>query len=456
MRHWIRVASRCLCSSALALAVLVSTPGFAVAEHINLAVVKGSINPASADYLIAAITQSEEDGAAALLVELDTPGGLVSATRDILQAMLNAEVPIIVYVTPRGAWAISAGTFITTAANVAAMAPGTSIGAAHPVSAGGGTQRQPGPGEGQENKYEGPAVDVGAEKAENALAAMMESIARERDRNVEWVVKAVRESVAIGEDEALEIGVIDLIAKDRDDLLASLNGRSVEINGEEKILAFEGARIVALQMTALQKLFNFLADPNVAMLLFMAGAIGLYAEFNSPGLIFPGVIGLVCLVLAAIAFQILPFSWVGLILVMAGFALFVAEVFIPAYGALFALGLGCVLLGGTMIFEQPDLSDLNVSFWSVLLPAVAGMGAFGALIVFAVGRSIWGPQTVGVEDLVGLVGKAVSPIQADGKVFVRGEYWDAEADEEIATGESVEIQSVEGLRIRVRRAASES
>jgi membrane-bound serine protease (ClpP class) len=419
--------------------------------HIRLVSIKGSINPASADYLIQAIEQAEAEGAAAVLIELDTPGGLVSATRDILQSMLNARVPTIVYVTPRGAWAMSAGTFITVAANVAAMSPGTSIGAAHPVSVGGETTRKPteeGQGEG------GDPVNVSGEKAENAIAALVQSIAEERNRNVDWVVKAVRESVAITEDEALELGVIDLVVSSREELLEKADGRVVEVDGKEMTLALKGRSIVATQMSLVQKLFNFLADPNVAYLLFMAGAIGLYAEFNSPGLVVPGVAGVVCLVLAAIAFQILPFSWVGLILIMAGVGLFLAEIYFTSFGALFAGGVVCLLLGGSMLFDTPDVSDLTLSFWRVLVPAVAGMATFAAIVVFAVGRSNWSRQTSGVDELVGLVGRAASPMNPDGKVFVRGEYWNAEADESIEEGESVEVAGVEGLRMRVRRAAS--
>ncbi|MCP4035561.1 MAG: nodulation protein NfeD, partial [bacterium] len=326
MRPFVRVLSGfMLCAGAVML--FVSVAPARQGGHINVATISGSINPASAAYLIESIEVSEREGAAALLVELDTPGGLVSSTRDILQAMLNSSVPIIVYVTPRGAWAISAGTFITVAANVAAMSPGTSIGAAHPVSAGGGTQRQPAePGE--EGQPAPGSVDVGMEKAENALAAMMESIAQERNRNVDWVVEAVRESVAVSETKALELGVIDIVAQSRADLLERIEGRVVRVNGEEQELKLAGLPTKNLEMTLLQTIFNFLADPNVAILLFFAGGLGLYAEFNSPGLIVPGAVGLVCMVLAAIAFQILPFDWVGLILVLAGLGLFVAEMYV--------------------------------------------------------------------------------------------------------------------------------
>ena len=437
----------------IALGVLVSLASLAPARdngHVNVATIKGSINPASAAYLIDAIETSEKEGAAALLVELDTPGGLVAATRDILQAMLNSSVPIIVYVTPRGAWAISAGTFITVAANVAAMSPGTSIGAAHPVSAGGGTERAPTPA-GEEPPPPGQQVDVGMEKAENALAAMMESIAEERNRNVEWVVQAVRESVAVGETKALELGVIDIIANNRAELLEAIEGRVVRVNGEDRELALVGLPARDLQMTLLQEIFNFLADPNVAILLFFAGGIGLYAEFNSPGLIVPGAVGVVCMILAAIAFQILPFDWVGLILILAGLGLFVAEMFVSAFGGLFAIGVGLILLGGSMVFEQPDLSDLTVSFWSVLVPAVLAMAIFGGVIVFSVGRAMVGGQTTGVDELVGLVGRAVSPLDPEGKVFVRGEYWDAASEESIEEGAAVEVAGIEGLHMTVRR-----
>lgn len=452
MRSFARVSSLSLLSLGLALLIAQGVSA-ALGGHINVASVSGSINPASADYLLQAIETSEKDGAAALLIELDTPGGLVASTRDILQAMLNADVPIIVYVTPRGAWAISAGTFITVAANVAAMSPGTSIGAAHPVSAGGGTERKASDDE-EEGATPGGNVDVGMEKAENALAAMMESIAQERNRNVEWVVQAVRESVAVSETKALELGVIDLISGSRAELLESIEGRVVRINGKERTLAVAGLPARNLEMTLVQVIFNFLADPNVAILLFMAGGLGLYAEFNSPGMIVPGVFGVICMILAGIAFQILPFDWVGLILILAGLGLFVAEMFFTTFGTLFAMGVVCMLLGGTMIFDQPDFNDLTVSFWSVLVPAVAAMAAFGGLIVFALGRTMMGAQTMGVDELVGLMGKSASRLDPEGKVFVRGEYWNASAEEEIEEGAVVEVASVDGLHMTVRRAKS--
>jgi len=418
----------------------------AAARHVNVVTIAGSINPASSDYVQHAIEQSETDGAAALLIELDTPGGLLSSTKDMIQAILNAEVPVIVYVSPRGAWAASAGTFITLAGHIAAMAPGTSIGAASPVDVGGG---------GGERDDDKKRTDVSAEKAEKFTMAFIESIARERKRNVEWAVKAVREAEAIAQDEALELGVIDLVAPDRETLLREIEGREVELAGRPVKLELAGAELRQIEMTPLTKLFDKLASPDVAVLLVMAGLLGLYIEFNQPGLLLPGIAGAGCLVLAAIAFQILPFSWVGLLLVTLGLGLVVAELFVTSYGVLFALGIGCFLLGGSMLFEVPEVGDLSLSFWGVLVPMVAGFAIFGGVVVFAVGRTLARPQTAGVAELLGLVGRTATPLAPEGRVFVRGEYWAARSDEELPVGTAVEVTAVEGMRLRVRRAAPE-
>jgi len=418
-------------------------PCVASAAHVNVVRIDGSINPASSDYLQQAIAQSETDGATALLVELDTPGGLLAATKDIVQAMLNARVPIIVFVAPRGAWAASAGAFITMAAHVAVMAPGTSIGAASPVSA---------TGEGGERDEENKRRDVAAEKAEKFTAAFIESIARERKRNVEWAEKAVREAEAITAEEALELHVIDLMAQNREDLLTKLEGRKVDVEGEARTLSLAGVEVREIQMTWMTRLFDFLASPDIAVLLLMAGLLGLYIEINTPGLGVPGLLGALCLVMAGFAFQILPFSWVGLIVLLLGIGLMVAEILVGSFGFLFAAGVVCLLIGGSMLFDVPELSDLTVSFWSVLVPVVVGFAAFAALVVFAVSRTMLTKQTAGVSELIGLRGKVATALAPEGKVFVRGEYWNASADEEIAKGESVEVTAVEGLRLRVRRA----
>ncbi|MEE9608075.1 MAG: ATP-dependent Clp protease proteolytic subunit, partial [Myxococcota bacterium] len=269
-----------LLGSVVALLIAFAAAPPAGAAHINLVTISGSINPASSDYIQKAIALSEEDGAAAVLIELDTPGGLLSSTKDIIQAMLNARVPVIVYVAPRGAWAASAGTFITLAGHVAAMAPGTSIGAASPVSVTGG---------GGERDEDSERRDVALEKAEKFTMAFIESIAKERKRNVEWAVKAVREADAVAQDEALELGVIDLVAQNREALLEEIDGWTVVVDGEEMTLAVAEAQVRVIEMTPLTRLFNFLASPDVAVLLVLAGLLGIYIEFNSPGLLIPGI-----------------------------------------------------------------------------------------------------------------------------------------------------------------------
>ncbi len=420
--------------------------------HLNAIRISGSINPASSDFIQKAIAQSTADGAVALILELDTPGGLVSATKDIIQAMLNASVPIIVYVSPQGAWAGSAGTFITIAGHVAAMAPGTSIGAAHPVGIG-----VPGGGGGGDDAGDDKKKqqDVASEKAENLLAAYIESIAKERDRNVEWASKAVRESVAVTADEALKLHVIDLVAANQSELLAKIDGRKVKVAGAERILATAGAEVRRIEMSALQQLLHVLASPDIAVVLLMAGLLGLYVEFTQPGLVLPGVLGAVSLILGAIALQILPFSWLGLIVFLAGVGLLIAEVLIASYGLLFLLGVACLLVGGTMIFDLPEVSDLRVSFWAVLVPAVTGMAAFAAVVLISVGRSMRRRPAAGVGEMIGMVGRVESALQPEGSVFVRGEHWKARADEPLVAGDRVEIVAVDGLRLRVRRAPPE-
>jgi len=428
--------------AALLLALL--APLVAPAAHIDVVVLNGTINPATSEHLQNVIQQSENGGALAVLVELDTPGGLLNETQEIIKAILNSRVPVIVYVAPRGAWAASAGTFITLAGHVAAMAPGTSIGAASPIRPGGSNER----GEDRER------TDVEMEKAEKFTTAFIESIAKQRRRNVEWAAKAVREAAAITQDEALELGVIDLVAANRDELLRKLEGFQVEVDGEPRSLALAGAELRTQDMTTLNRFFSFLADPQVIALLLLVGALGLYMEFSNPGLIFPGAAGVLCWILAFMALQIIPFSGLGLLLMGAGLALMVAEAFLATFGLLFAAGIACLLIGGSMLFDVPEVSDLEIPFWRVLVPVVLAFSLFTGLVVIAVGRSNFRRQTAGVSELIGTVGRAISELAPEGRVFVRGEYWTARSDERIGPDEPVEITAVDGLKLRVRRAAS--
>ena len=437
--------------------LLLSLAGAARAETVNVITVDGVITPGVAAYIEKSIVQSEEEAAVALVIELDTPGGLLDSTKDIVSSLLNAEVPVIVYVSPRGAWAASAGTFITLAAHVAAMSPGTSIGAAHPVFTGGGgpVPSPPIPGQQDDEDSKSPPNfrDYRNEKAENFTAAFIESIASERERNVEWAIDAVRNSVAISQAEAVELNVVDLVADDLDHLLELVDGRTIKIGREEVTLATVDVRLVRLEMAPLDRFFALISDPSIAVLLFMAGLAGLYIEVQSPGLIVPGLVGVVCLILAGLAFQVIPINWVGAMLLISGLALFVAEIFITSFGMLFAAGIVCFAYGAYMLFRVPELSDLSVPFWSVIFPAVAVLSGFMAIVVFGVSRSLGRPQFSGREALLGQKAVAESDIRPEGRIRVRGELWKAESDEPIERGQRVEIVEVHDLMVRVREAS---
>ncbi len=441
--------------TALLVGLLLSFGAAARAGTVNVITVDGVITPGVAAYIEKAITQSEEEAAVALVIELDTPGGLLDSTKDIVSSILNAQLPIIVYVSPRGAWAASAGTFITLAAHVAAMSPGTSIGAAHPVFTGGGgpTPSPPIPGQPNEEDPKAPNLrDYRNEKAENFTAAFIESIAAERERNVEWAIDAVRNSVAISQAEAVELNVIDLVADDLDQLLELVDGRAIKVGREEVVLATSDVQVVPLEMAPLDKFFALISDPSIAVLLFMAGLAGLYVEVQSPGLIIPGLVGVVCLILAGLAFQIIPINWIGALLMVSGLALLVAEIFITSFGLLFAAGIVCFAYGAYMLFRVPELSDLTVPFWSVIFPAVVVLSGFMAIVIYGVGRSFGRPQFSGREALLGQEAVAESDIRQEGRIRVRGELWKAESEEPIERGQRVKIVEVHDLIVRVRQA----
>jgi membrane-bound serine protease (ClpP class) len=429
-----------------------SGPVQAGGETIHVLTVKGGINPAVGDYLRKSIIRGEGEGVHAIIIELDTPGGLLSSTKDIVSDILNAEVPIIVFVSPRGAWAGSAGTFITLAGHVAAMAPGTSIGAAHPVPAMPTSKPPAAPGAEDEKGDEVPRVrDVQGEKIENFTAAFIESIAEARDRNVEWAIDAVRNSVAITQKEAIEKNVVDLGAEDLDDLLRLLDGREVEVAGEKMTLRTRDARLQRIEMGVVNRIFDVLANPTIALLLVLAGLLGLYVEFTQPGMIFPGIAGLACLILAGLSFQVIPFNWIGLLLILTGIGLMTAEIFVASFGLLFAAGVASLAVGGYVLFDVPDASDLSVPFLRVIAPAVLGFAIVGLVLVIGVSRSFSRPQFAGREGMLGDVAVVDRDIDPRGRVFLHGEYWNAVSDEAIAAGESVEILSVDSLELRVAR-----
>lgn len=400
--------------------------------RVDLIVIDGSINPAVDDFIRESIARAKLNGARALIIQLDTPGGLLSSTRTIVKEILSAPVPVIVYVAPSGAGAGSAGVFITMSGHVAAMAPGTNIGAAHPVAGGG-----------QEVK------GVMGEKIENFTASFSETIARQRGRNAEWAIQAVRKSVSVTEKEALKLNVIDIVAKDIDDLLRQSDGRKVDLNGHPHVLSVKDAAIVRHEMNLKDRVINIIADPNIAYLLLMAGILGLYMEFSHPGVIFPGVAGAICLILALISLQVLPFSYAGLFLIFLGIALLIGEAFIPSFGVLGIGGVISLALGSFLLFDT-QTGDLGVDR-SIIFTAVATLASFVFAISYLVYRSQKSKPTLGIEGMLGQVADVRAKINPAGKVFVRGEYWNAEAEDEIDVGEKVEIVGYQGLNLKVRR-----
>jgi len=430
----------CVC---LIVGLLVQPVGSAEKEstgrHINLIVIDAAINPAIADFIHENVLHAVQDEAQALIIQLDTPGGLLNSTRTIVKEILGAPLPVIVYVAPSGAGASSAGVFITMAGHIAAMAPGTTIGAAHPVGSGG-------------QDIEG---DMG-EKIENFTASFSESIAQRRGRNVQWAEKAVRKSVAITETEALQKKVVDIVATDVNDLLRQANGRKIEIGSTPTALDLRPSqipggsfRVTRIDMRLKHRVLNFLADPNIAYLLMMAGILGLYVEFTHPGVIFPGVIGGICLLLAFAAFQVLPINYSGLFLLLLGIGLLIAEVLLPTFGVLGVGGVIAFVLGSLFLFDAPD-SDLIVDR-SIIATVAICASSFMLFIGLLAVRTLRQPLVSGIDALIGATGEVRVRLAPRGKVWVQGEYWNAESEENLEVGQKVRIVSVKDLVLHVQK-----
>jgi membrane-bound serine protease (ClpP class) len=412
-------------------------PKDASGPHVDLIVIDGSINPAVDDFIRESIGRAKSNGARALIIQLDTPGGLLSSTRTIVKEILGAPVPVMVYVAPSGAGAGSAGVFITLSAHIAAMAPGTNIGAAHPVAGGG-----------QEVK------GVMGEKIENFVASFSETIARQRGRNAEWAIQAVRKSVSITEKEALKQNFIDIVAKDINYLLKQAVGRKVDLDGRLQPLSLKDVEVIRHEMNLKDRVINIIADPNIAYLLLMAGILGLYMEFSHPGVIFPGVAGAICLILALISLQLLAFNHAGLVLILLGIALLIGEAFVPSFGVLGIGGVISLALGSFLLFDTED-SGVGVDR-SIIFAAVATLASFVLAISYLVYRSQKSRPTLGFDGMLGEIGDVRAKLNPAGKVFVRGELWNAEADGEIDMGEKVEIVGHQGLNLKVRRLSGQS
>ena len=391
----------------------------------------GGITTVAAEFLQEAIEHAQEKKAQALIIRLDTPGGLLSATREIVAGFLKSDLPIVVWVGESGARAGSAGVFITMAAHVAAMAPGTNIGAAHPVSAFG-------------KDIEGDM----AKKVTNDTVAWARSIAQMRGRNADWAADAVAESASIPEKEALEKNVVDLIARNEDMLVRALHGRVVKLPDRQVSLSTESVVVMPYEMSARQKLVQFLANPNLAYILLLVGLFGLFLEFKAPGLMVPGVVGATCLALV-LGVQVMPVNWLGALLMAAAAVCLVAEIFVPSFGILTAVGMTCLVLGSYLLFDVPE-SDFRVE------PMLIWAGALGfASLAIVIGsllmRSMRAPASTGKESMVGEVGELVWPIVGDepGRVDLRGTTWRAVAQHNLAEGQVVRVASVEGITLNV-------
>jgi membrane-bound serine protease (ClpP class) len=423
-------------SLAILASLLLHTPVLVAVPSVHVVTIDATINPATADFIHDAIDRATEDGAACLIIRLNTPGGLLKSTRIIVGDILSARVPVVVYVAPSGAQSASAGSFITLAAHIAAMAPGTNIGAAHPVG------------------MQGSEPDsIMNEKATNDAAAFIRTISEQRNRNVRWAEDAVRRSISITETEALRDTVIDLVAASVPDLLRMMEGRVVSINGVPQILHTAGAEIREFDMDWKHRLLDILSDPNIAYIFFLLGLYGLFFELYNPGAVLPGVVGGISLILAFYSLHTLPVNYAGAALILFGIILFIAEIKITSYGLLSVGGIISLLLGSIMLIDSDSPLEIVAISWSVIIPAVCATAAF---FLFAIGMGIRAQRrkpVTGEEGMIGEIGEAISRLDTEGQVRVHGEIWKAVSLEgTLPAGTRIRVEAVNGLSLAVRKA----
>jgi membrane-bound serine protease (ClpP class) len=408
----------------------------AAAPAVSTIQIDGVISPVTVRLVEAALARAQSEGAGALVIQLDTPGGLERSMRLICQRLLNAEIPVIVYVAPTGARAASAGVFITMAAHVAAMAPATNIGAAHPVAVGGSVDKE------------------SMRKIENDAAAFARTIATERGRNADWAEKAVRQSVSITEREAVKLKVVDLVAESLPDLLDKVDGRSVKTTKGMVTLQTRGATVKAIEIGFRDRVLNVITDPNVAYILMMLGMLGLFFELSNPGVILPGVVGGISLILAFFAFQSLPINFAGLLLILFGIVLMIAEIKVVSHGVLAIGGIVAMALGSLMLFDAPEVG-FRVSWW-VILPTVGATAGMFLFVVAAGLRALTARSSVGAPALVGQTGVARGALSPEGQVLVQGELWRAVVrGAPVEEGSRVRVVDVQGLTLTVEKAGKE-
>lgn len=426
-----RRTALCLALSLFATLLPASGPAAVADSPVVLATYEGVINPVAAEYLHDALALAQSQRAQALIIQLDTPGGLDTSMRLIIKDITSAPLPVVVYVAPSGGRAASAGVFITLAAHVAAMSPGTNIGAAHPVAMGGGEMDK-----------------TMKEKVENDSVAYIKSIAEQHGRNVAWAEDAVRKSVSVTEKEALEKKIIDLVADDLQVLLEKLDGRTVALTTGSATLRTKGAAIQEFPMGWRLEMLKALSDPNIAYVLMSIGMIGLLAELYNPGAILPGIVGAISLILAFYSFQSLPINYAGVLLMLLGVILFVLEVSVTSYGLLAIGGVISMILGSLMLVKA-EAPFLQIS-WSVILPVVISAAAFSLFVLGMGVRAMRRRPVTGGEGMIGLVGIARTSVAPQGRIQVRGELWDAISEEPLNPGDAAEVTRLEGLTLHVK------
>ncbi|MCP2519365.1 nodulation protein NfeD [Candidatus Aminicenantes bacterium AC-708-M15] len=396
--------------------------------------IKGPIHVITAEYITQAIERGEKENSQLLIIKMNTPGGLDESMRKIIEKIINAKIPVATYVSPSGARAASAGFFILVASDIAIMAPGTNTGAAHPVLIGTGGEK---------------GDKTMTDKITHDAASYIKSLASRRGRNVKMAEEAVRKSLSYTEEEALNGGLIDLIAKDEQEIINSLDGKKIKrFDGREIILKLKGEELVFVPMSNRQKFLNIISNPNLAYILLMLGLLGIYFELANPGAIFPGVFGGVCLLLAFFAFQILPVNYVGLLLILLAIVLFILEIKIQSYGFLTLGGIASLFLGSIMLIRSP-IPELKPGL-SFIIPVVIGVSLIFIFLIFLAIRAHLNRIYTGPEGMIGEIGNAFTDIEYEGKVLVHGEIWKARSKEKISKGSKVKVVRVErGLTLEV-------
>ncbi|HOJ52371.1 MAG TPA: nodulation protein NfeD [Syntrophales bacterium] len=403
----------------------------------NVISVNGAITPPVAEYILQNIKEAEREKVSGLIILLDTPGGLDASMRDIAKGILNAPLPVVVYVHPAGARAASAGVIITIAAHVAAMTPGTNIGAAHPVALG----------------FGGGGDKTMKQKLENDAAAYVRGIAKKRHRSEEWVERAVRTSESITAEEAQKKGVVDFVAVDLPDLLKKMDGMKVVVGETKHVIKTTDALIQEKKMGARQRILSVISDPNIAYILLLLGLAGLYFEFSHPGIILPGVVGAISLILAFFALQTLPLNYAGILLILLAIALFIAEMKVISHGILTVGGVVSLAIGSLILFDSPDPA-LRVSL-DVMIPFLLVITLFFVGVIVLVVKAQVRKKQTGKEGMIGLKGVVMDDFAREGKVFVHGEYWNATSAKPLKKGAHVRVVGIDGLKLRVEEVSPE-